>query len=121
MSMTTSWRDRTGVILYACHPSVANTKTVRISAMCGHFTLRARLNDILAAWGYEHAVEYAQRYNICPSQQIPIVTGDHTAKLVKWGLVPSWAEDAKIGTRMLGPRRSPRSLRSVAPSRRDAA
>ena len=34
--------------------------------MCGRFTLRARLNDILAEWGYEHALEYAQRYNICP-------------------------------------------------------
>ena len=72
--------------------------------MCGRFTLRARLNDILAEWGYEHALEYAQRYNICPSQQIPIVTGDRTAKLVKWGLVPSWADDAKIGNRLTNAR-----------------
>jgi len=72
--------------------------------MCGRFTLRARLNDILAEWGYEHALEYAERYNICPSQQISIVTGDRTAKLVKWGLVPAWADDAKIGNRLTNAR-----------------
>ena len=39
--------------------------------MCGRFTLRARLNDLLAEIGLQEAREYAARYNIAPTQQVP--------------------------------------------------
>lgn len=84
--------------------------------MCGRYTLRENLNRILAEWGYEQTEEYAARYNIAPTQQVPIVVaanlppgGDMPSvagrgKLVKWGLVPSWAQDPKIGSSMINAR-----------------
>ena len=71
--------------------------------MCGRFTLRARLNDLLAEIGLQEALEYAARYNIAPTQQAPIVIGGH-AKLAKWGLVPTWAKDTKIGNNLINAR-----------------
>lgn len=49
------------------------------------------------------------RYNVAPSQDVPIVrrTRDGTTRelaLVRWGLVPHWADDPKIGYRMINAR-----------------
>ncbi len=71
--------------------------------MCGRFTLRARLNDLLAEIGLQESLEYAARYNIAPTQQVPIVVGGH-AKLARWGLIPSWATDPKIGNSLINAR-----------------
>jgi putative SOS response-associated peptidase YedK len=49
------------------------------------------------------------RYNIAPTQNVPIVrqddaNGKRSCDLVRWGLVPSWAKDAKIGYQLLNAR-----------------
>jgi putative SOS response-associated peptidase YedK len=49
------------------------------------------------------------RYNIAPTQVVPVVRigaqGEHReVALMKWGLIPSWAKDAKIGNRMINAR-----------------
>jgi len=49
----------------------------------------------------------APRYNIAPSQPVPIIRQiDHHRHLdsVRWGLVPSWAKDPKIGYKMINAR-----------------
>ncbi|MEX0590143.1 MAG: SOS response-associated peptidase, partial [Xanthobacteraceae bacterium] len=41
---------------------------------------------------------FPPRYNIAPTQPIPIVRLDHAARhfaLVRWGLIPSWVQDPK--------------------------
>lgn len=49
------------------------------------------------------------RYNIAPSQDVPVVrlkrdrSGRELA-MVRWGLVPSWADDPKIGYRLINAR-----------------
>ena len=53
------------------------------------------------------AIEFGPRYKIAPSQSVPvIVNGErgHEAKLMKWGLVPSWSPDPSIGNRMINAR-----------------
>jgi putative SOS response-associated peptidase YedK len=35
--------------------------------------------------------------DVRPTQQVPIVLADHALELVKWGMVPFWAPDAKVG------------------------
>ena len=52
----------------------------------------------------------APRYNIAPTQEVPIVrpTRDGAAReliMVRWGLVPYWADDPKIGNRLINARR----------------
>ncbi|MCA9067573.1 MAG: SOS response-associated peptidase, partial [Planctomycetaceae bacterium] len=49
------------------------------------------------------------RYNIAPTQDIAVVRLDQGHKhrelsLLRWGLIPSWAKDPKIGNRMINAR-----------------
>ena len=45
------------------------------------------------------------RYNIAPTQQVPVVrsAADGSRELVelRWGLIPSWASDPSIGSRLI--------------------
>lgn len=49
------------------------------------------------------------RYNIAPTQQVPIVRlvsadAGRRVELLRWGLIPSWAQDPTIGARMINAR-----------------
>lgn len=46
------------------------------------------------------------RYNIAPTQEAPTVTNDapKQLRLMRWGLIPSWAKDTAIGNRMINAR-----------------
>jgi len=75
--------------------------------MCGRFTLTldpGELQELLDLGPFVHIVQ--PRYNIAPSQPIPIVKEPQTraVELYRWGLVPSWADDPKIGYRMINAR-----------------
>lgn len=46
-------------------------------------------------------------YNAAPGQILPVITsqdGRRAIKLMKWGLIPSWAKDANIGYKMINAR-----------------
>lgn len=50
-------------------------------------------------------VEARPRYNIAPTQLVPVVTNDSRGlQLFRWGLIPSWAKDDKCGASMLNAR-----------------
>lgn len=75
--------------------------------MCGRFTLTldpGELQELLNLGPFIHIVQ--PRYNIAPSQPIPIVKDSEKreVELYRWGLVPSWADDPKIGYRMINAR-----------------
>jgi putative SOS response-associated peptidase YedK len=77
--------------------------------MCGRFTLRTPTKDIVKAFGLGDAPELKPRYNIAPTQQIAAVkldpeTGTRQLSMFRWGMVPSWADDPKIGYRMINAR-----------------
>jgi putative SOS response-associated peptidase YedK len=47
------------------------------------------------------------RYNVAPRADVPVVAerhGDRVLDVVRWGLVPFWAKDPKIGDRMINAR-----------------
>lgn len=46
------------------------------------------------------------RYNIAPSQSVPAILNQapRELRLVRWGLIPSWAKDPTIGYRMINAR-----------------
>lgn len=50
--------------------------------------------------------EFTPRYNVAPQQKIPIVFKDTEVQLVgaRWGLIPFWAKDPKIGNKMINAR-----------------
>lgn len=75
--------------------------------MCGRFTLTldpGELQELLDLGPFVHIVQ--PRYNIAPSQPVPIVKEPETraVELYMWGLVPFWADDPNIGYRMINAR-----------------
>ena len=74
--------------------------------MCGRFTLISSVSDLQFRFGFGFAMESSElqpRFNIAPTQQVLAVTNDGTrqGEMMRWGLVPSWAKDIKIGNRMI--------------------
>src|SRR4051794_23719657 len=77
--------------------------------MCGRFTLRTPAKDVLKLFDVGLAVDFPPRYNVAPGQDIAVVrsAGDGGARqlsFLRWGLVPSWADDPAIGNRMINAR-----------------
>src|SRR5215467_834504 len=73
--------------------------------MCGRFG--ASYRDIKAVWNLYGDFSFKKRYNIAPSQVVPVIIrneGHNEAKVMKWGLVPSWAPDPSMGQRMINAR-----------------
>jgi len=68
--------------------------------MCGRYTFTKSVDEIRSLFGFHNSPNLEPRYNIAPSQMAPaIAMVDDAPKLgmLKWGLIPSWAKDAKIG------------------------
>jgi putative SOS response-associated peptidase YedK len=77
--------------------------------MCGRFTLKAKPEQIAAAFGLPSVSLLEPRYNVAPTQAVAAVrldgdTGTRRLDLLRWGLVPSWADDPSIGNRMINAR-----------------
>jgi putative SOS response-associated peptidase YedK len=78
--------------------------------MCGRYTLSTPSDLLADLMEVEEAPELAARYNIAPTQEAPILrlSGDSATerelRLLKWGLVPFWADDPAIGNRMINAR-----------------
>ena len=75
--------------------------------MCGRYTLRASAKEIGEAFGLLAGLDWKPRYNIAPTQQVlAIVLRDNrrAPELLKWGLIPSRADDPTIGNRMTNAR-----------------
>ena len=75
--------------------------------MCGRFSATFTFREIKLRWNLQNDLLFEPRYNIAPSQSVPvIVKGEHgnEGKLMNWGLVPSWAPDPSIGHRMINAR-----------------
>jgi len=49
---------------------------------------------------------YRPRYNIAPAQEVWVLVDDGTRRIetFRWGLVPSWAKDPKIGNKLINAR-----------------
>jgi len=75
--------------------------------MCGRFILTVPERDLIDHFDVGGFPDLRPRYNIAPTQQVPVVlaTGDgRMVSLLRWGLVPSWASDVKIGSTLINAR-----------------
>jgi len=76
--------------------------------MCGRYELHTQPAAIALAFGLHWPPEILPRYNIAPMQNVPIVrvaaNGERELAQVRWGLVPRWANDPSIGTKMINAR-----------------
>jgi putative SOS response-associated peptidase YedK len=75
--------------------------------MCGRFTLTvdpAELQDTFTDFIFPS--KFAPRFNIAPSQPVLAIPNDgaNTAGFFIWGLIPMWAKDPSIGSRLINAR-----------------
>jgi putative SOS response-associated peptidase YedK len=75
--------------------------------MCGRYGFGnpARLHELKLGVTLP---ELGPRFNVAPTQPVPMVLttrgGNREATMARWGLVPFWADDPKIGSRMINAR-----------------
>jgi putative SOS response-associated peptidase YedK len=75
--------------------------------MCGRFTLTADPADLQQAFPqFTFPQQVAPRFNIAPSQPVLAIPNDrhNAADFFIWGLIPSWAKDPSIGSRLINAR-----------------
>ena len=76
--------------------------------MCGRFTVTADGQAIVAEFGLPDApFDHRPRFNVAPMQDVLAIVHDGEkprAGWLRWGLVPSWADDPAVGSRMINAR-----------------
>jgi putative SOS response-associated peptidase YedK len=66
--------------------------------MCGRYLITTAPEAIRRLFGYPQQPNFPARYNVAPTQPIPIVRlneGKREFALVRWGLIPAWVKDPK--------------------------
>ncbi|MDB5181060.1 MAG: hypothetical protein JWO54_823 [Candidatus Saccharibacteria bacterium] len=70
--------------------------------MCGRYAL-FNIDEIVDDYPLPEDFDFIPNYNIAPTQTMPVITEDGM-KLMRWGLIPSWSKDEKIGYRLINAR-----------------
>ena len=70
--------------------------------MCGRYVITSPAAAIRALFGYDERPDFPPRYNVAPTQPIPIVRLDEGSDsrkrsfaLARWGFLPGWVKDPK--------------------------
>lgn len=76
--------------------------------MCGRYGYTNKKKEVIMKKFRLKQIEFdlVPRYNICPGQDVPVILNSDADKLTlaRWGLIPSWAKDEKIGYKMINAR-----------------
>lgn len=76
--------------------------------MCGRFTLHIPPELLAEIFGLIEIPIFPARYNIAPSQKVAVIRqngdGQNRLDFLRWGLIPSWAEDISIGYKLINAR-----------------
>ena len=72
--------------------------------MCGRYSLTSNISELQGRFGFVmDSPAPLPRYNIAPTQSVLAVVNDGQRRgaMMRWGLVPSWAKDVKVGAKMI--------------------
>lgn len=75
--------------------------------MCGRFSLATDQSILQEQFEFILNDEFSYRYNIAPSQNILVIGSNGRERVgtsMRWGLVPPWSKDPKIGYKMINAR-----------------
>jgi len=70
--------------------------------MCGRYTLHTT-DELEDRYRVEVSDAIRANYNVAPSQTMPVITEDGL-HMMRWGLIPKWAKDEKIGYKLINAR-----------------
>jgi putative SOS response-associated peptidase YedK len=76
-----------------------------LTIMCGRARLSSDVSEIKLVFSIppeRPAPNFAASWNVAPTDSLPVVrydgrTGERSLDLMRWGLVPFWAKDIKVG------------------------
>jgi putative SOS response-associated peptidase YedK len=66
--------------------------------MCGRYAIQTAPELVRAYFGYDDTPNFPPRYNIAPTQPVPVVhrsEGRMRFTLMRWGFIPGWVKDPK--------------------------
>jgi putative SOS response-associated peptidase YedK len=66
--------------------------------MCGRYALILPPEAVRAFFGYGEQPNFPPRYNIAPTQPVPVVVAGaagRSFRLMRWGFLPGWVKDPK--------------------------
>jgi putative SOS response-associated peptidase YedK len=76
--------------------------------MCGRYVLYGPEGALIDAFELDHPPPLRPRYNVAPQTDVTVIRErpdrGRVAELMRWGLVPSWAKDPSMGSRMINAR-----------------
>ena len=75
--------------------------------MCGRYVITSAPDAIRALFRYPEQPDFPPRYNVAPTQPVPIVRlheGVRGFALVRWGLIPAWVKDPRNFTLLINAR-----------------
>jgi putative SOS response-associated peptidase YedK len=75
--------------------------------MCGRYTITIQADSAREDLGIvEMPIDYSPRYNVAPTQPVAVLAdaAGRKAEWMRWGLIPSWAKDESIGSRLINAR-----------------
>jgi putative SOS response-associated peptidase YedK len=70
--------------------------------MCGRYALYD-FEELYDEYAVPEGFDIAPNYNAAPTQTMPVITQDGI-QMMRWGLIPSWAKDEKIGYKLFNTR-----------------
>jgi len=80
----------------------------RLRGVCGRFTQERPASELAEIFGAEPLVEDpGARFNVAPTDEALVVVQREDRRAItsyRWGLIPHWAETAKVGGRMFNAR-----------------
>jgi putative SOS response-associated peptidase YedK len=93
----------------------------RLRAMCGRFTQERPASEFAEIFAAEPlADDPGGRYNVAPTDEALVVVQREERRALtayRWGLIPHWAKEAKVGSRMFNARAE---TLTTSPAFRDA-
>jgi putative SOS response-associated peptidase YedK len=85
--------------------------------MCARLFLPATAEELVEFLDAAGVPPLAPRFNIAPSQDLLVVrldpSGERRAAFLRWGLVPRWSKDPKIGNKLINARSETAARRGV--------
>lgn len=77
--------------------------------MCGRYTSRTSAADLADYFGVDEVVapDLGERFNVAPTDEVYAVAESSSGRRLgtfRWGLVPFWAKDLKVGAKMINAR-----------------
>ncbi len=75
--------------------------------MCGRYVISSTPAAIRALFGYAEQPNFPPRYNVAPTQPVPVVRlvdGKRQFVLMRWGFVPGWVKDPKTVSLLINAR-----------------